>query len=109
MSLTSIWKRYRSENPHETYSVRVLSYPQELEHEDSLPLELQYIREKNPALFTELKILLSGGKAIGIRTIKISPQKCAARRERIVCAVPAPHDSDLAPANALEPARTAYF
>ncbi len=74
MSLASIWKRYRSEKPHETYSVRVLSYPQELEHDDSLPLELHYIREKNPALFTQLKTLLSGGKAIGIRTIEISPK-----------------------------------
>jgi hypothetical protein len=74
--VTSIIKflRRKKEPKIESYSIKVLSFPQELERDGDLPLELQYIKTKKPELFEKLKKLLSGNKAIGIRTTEQTPQ-----------------------------------
>ena len=73
-NLTSLFRRSRKEPAIESYRIKVLSFPQELEKKGDMPLELQYIKAKNPALFEKLKTLLSGNKAIGIRTTEQTPQ-----------------------------------
>lgn len=52
-----------------TYRIRVVSLAEEFDNPHSLPLMLQYIRAKNPELFGRLRQVISGGKAIGVRTV----------------------------------------
>ena len=72
MPLISLFQKHRQKLP-ESYTVRVLSFPQELENGD-LPLELQFIKAKNEELFSEVRQLITGGKALGIRTVETTPQ-----------------------------------
>jgi len=72
MFLRSLLQKQPAQPP-ESYTIKVLSFPQELEGKD-LPLEFEYIRAKNPALFARVKKLLAGNKAIGLRTVALTPK-----------------------------------
>lgn len=67
----------KKENPiHHlgSYQIRTVSLPEELDHDDILPVELRYIFSTKPELRPRIREILSQGKAIGIRTITHTPQ-----------------------------------
>lgn len=62
------------ESPLGAYRIEVISLPEELDWDDFLPLELQYIFKKYPEYKERMKKMLSEGKAIGIRTVLKTPE-----------------------------------
>lgn len=60
--------------PADTYRVDVIALSLELDNLSSLPLELQYIAHRRPKLLTRLKKTIAGPKAIGIRTVLVTPK-----------------------------------
>lgn len=61
----------------DTYKIVVVSFPEEL-NDARLPVELRYVQEESPDLFDRLLELLSGGKAIGVRTVLKTPKEVLA-------------------------------
>lgn len=61
-------------SPVGSYSVSVVSLPEELDWPEYLPLELQYLMSRQPEVRGRLKELLSQGKAIGVRTVDLTPE-----------------------------------
>ena len=57
------------------YSVRVISLPEELDHEAALPIELRFVFSHVPQVKERLRVLLSSGKAIGVRTVERTPAR----------------------------------
>lgn len=65
----------RKQSPIGSYTVEVVSLPEELEWEVHLPIELRYLFSKRPETKERLRALLSAGKAIGVRTVKRTPER----------------------------------
>jgi hypothetical protein len=63
------------ESPIGSYSVRVVSLPEELDWDSFLPIELRYVFKKMPEAKERLRVLLSSGKAIGVRTVERTPER----------------------------------
>lgn len=61
--------------PVGSYSVKVVSLPEELDWDEFLPLELQYVFKRMPESKERLRVLLGAGKAIGVRTIELTPER----------------------------------
>lgn len=61
-------------SPVGSYSVGVVSLPEELDWPEFLPLELQYLMSRQPEVRGRLKELLAKGKAIGVRTVELTPE-----------------------------------
>lgn len=66
------------ESPVGSYSVRVVSLPEELDWDAYLPIELRYLFSRHPGVKERLRAVLSAGKAIGVRTIERSPENVLA-------------------------------
>jgi hypothetical protein len=61
--------------PHAgSYAVSVVSLPEELDHEKSLPAELRFVFQADGTVKPRLRELLAAGKAIGIRTVLRTPE-----------------------------------
>lgn len=65
------------------YSVRVVSLPEELGAEASLPVELRYVFKKDPSARGKLRALLASGKAVGVRTVERAPDRLLGAIKRI--------------------------
>lgn len=65
----------RKTSPVGSYTVRVVSLPEELDWEEHLPIELRYVFKKMPGAKERLRVLLSNGKAIGVRTVERTPER----------------------------------
>src|SRR5688572_3946924 len=65
----------RKTSPVGSYSVQVVSLPEELDWEARLPVELRYVFKKMPEAKERLRVLLANGKAIGIRTVERTPER----------------------------------
>ncbi|MFA5854456.1 MAG: hypothetical protein WC866_05250 [Patescibacteria group bacterium] len=65
----------RKQSPIGSYTVEVVSLPEELDWEAHLPIELRYLFSKRPETKERLRALLSAGKAIGVRTVKRTPER----------------------------------
>ena len=65
----------RKTSPVGSYSVQVVSLPEELDWEEHLPVELRYVFKKMPEAKERLRVLLANGKAIGIRTVERTPER----------------------------------
>ena len=58
----------------ESYKMQVISLPEELDFEDTLPIEIRYIFKQSPEYKKRVRQILSEGKAIGIRTMLRTPE-----------------------------------
>ncbi len=56
-----------------SYSVTVVSLPEELDYQSILPAELRFIFHQDPEVQPQLRAILAAGKAVGIRTILRTP------------------------------------
>ena len=65
----------RKTSPVGSYSVQVVSLPEELDWEEHLPVELRFVFKKMPQAKERLRVLLGSGKAIGVRTIERTPER----------------------------------
>jgi len=65
----------RKTSPVGSYSVQVVSLPEELDWEEHLPVELRYVFRKMPEAKERLRVLLANGKAIGVRTVERTPER----------------------------------
>jgi hypothetical protein len=79
---------FKKETPHpvETlgaFRVDVVSYPEELDHVESLPAELQYLFQLHPAHKATARDMLSRGFAIGIRTTTATPTRLLLAVQRV--------------------------
>jgi len=54
--------------------MQVISLPEELDFEDTLPIEIRYIFKQSPEYKKRVRQILSEGKAIGIRTMLRTPE-----------------------------------
>ncbi|MEK7546516.1 MAG: hypothetical protein AAB554_05645 [Patescibacteria group bacterium] len=61
--------------PVGSYSVKVVSLPEELDWDEFLPVELRYVFKKMPEAKERLRVLLGSGKAIGVRTVERTPER----------------------------------
>ncbi len=66
-----------------TYSVQVVSLPEELDREARLPFELRFLFKNDPASKAKVSSLLSSGKAIGVRTIERAPDRLLSAIHRV--------------------------
>ncbi len=57
-----------------TYRLDVISLPEECDWEKYLPIELRYIFSQHPEYKEKIRMILSQGKAIGIRTVLRTPE-----------------------------------
>lgn len=73
----------RGQSPIGSYTVEVVSLPEELDWEPHLPVELRYLFSKRPETKERLRALLSSGKAIGVRTVKRTPERMLEAVKRI--------------------------
>jgi hypothetical protein len=77
--LEAVFLKKRPPRPMSLFRFVVVSASEALDTERWLPVELQYILRRRPALREALRASLDGGKAIGIRTIlRTSPRLLAA-------------------------------
>lgn len=65
----------RKESPIGSYAVDVVSLPEELDWERHLPVELRYLFSKRSESKERVRALLAAGKAIGVRTVKRTPER----------------------------------
>jgi hypothetical protein len=68
------FRRPQRKSPLGTYAVRVISLPEELDFEDSLPVEMRFIFTRSPEYRERVRRILSEGKAIGVRTVLRTPE-----------------------------------
>lgn len=61
-------------SPVGTYKVDVVSLPEECDWEEYLPQEIKFIFRKYPEYKPRIRKILSGGKAIGVRTVLRTPE-----------------------------------
>src|SRR3989338_6187840 len=66
--------RPKQRNPGQNYKTQVISLPEELDFEDSLPIEIRYVFHQSPEYKKRIRKILSEGKAIGIRTMLRTPE-----------------------------------
>ncbi len=66
--------RPKKQSPIGTYRVDVVSLPEELDFPADLPVEIQYILKQHPEYRAQIHKILSDGKAIGVRTVRRSPE-----------------------------------
>lgn len=82
MNLFSRFLKKQTEPPKRSpvgsYSVKVVSLPEELDWEEFLPVELRYLFKVRPESKEELRRLLSSGKAVGVRTVELAPERVLA-------------------------------
>jgi hypothetical protein len=71
------------QSPIGSYAVEVVSLPEELDWEPHLPIELRYLFSKRPETKERVRALLSAGKAIGVRTVKRTPERMLEAVKRI--------------------------
>ncbi len=57
-----------------SYRIEVVSEPAELETPSSLPAEIRYLIERYPDIRERLAHILHAGKAIGVRTVRRTPE-----------------------------------
>ncbi|OGL91559.1 hypothetical protein A3H11_00135 [Candidatus Uhrbacteria bacterium RIFCSPLOWO2_12_FULL_47_10] len=62
------------ESPVGTYRLEVISLPEECDWEKYLPLEIRYIFARDAAYKEKIRAILKQGKAIGVRTVKRTPE-----------------------------------
>jgi hypothetical protein len=62
-------------HPLGAYSVRVVSLPEELDQEASLPIELRFAFRRDPEAKAKVRALLAAGRAIGVRTVERTPER----------------------------------
>ncbi len=67
-------RRPPAESPVGTYRVDVVSIPEECDWEGFLPVEIRYIFKKFPQHKERVRNILSNGKAIGVRTVRKTPE-----------------------------------
>lgn len=68
------WTKPKVESPVGTYRVEVISLPEECDWQKYLPIEIQYIFAKQPEYKEKIRGILASGKAIGVRTVKRTPE-----------------------------------
>jgi hypothetical protein len=66
-----------------SYSVQVVSLPEELDQEERLPLELRFVFRKDPTAKARIRALLAAGKAIGVRTVERAPDRLLEAVKRV--------------------------
>lgn len=62
------------ESPVGTYRLEVISLPEECDWDKYLPIELQYVFAHSPEYKGKVRAILAQGKAIGVRTVKRTPE-----------------------------------
>ena len=62
------------QSPIGSYSLDVISLPEECDWEKYLPVEIRYIFQKEPAYKEKMRTILQNGKAIGVRTVLRTPE-----------------------------------
>jgi len=65
----------RKTSPVGSYSMSVVSLPEELDWEKHLPVELRYVFKRMPEAKERLRMSLKSGKAIGVRTVERTPER----------------------------------
>lgn len=65
----------RKASPVGSYSMKVVSLPEELDWEKHLPIELRWLFTKMPESKERLRALLASGKAVGVRTVERTPER----------------------------------
>lgn len=66
--------RPQKKSPLGTYKIEVISLPEECDWEQYLPLEILYIFKKYPGYKEKIRMILTQGKAIGVRTMLRTPE-----------------------------------
>lgn len=66
--------RPQEKSPIGTYKIEVISLPEECDWEQYLPLEIIYIFKKYPEYKERIRLILTQGKAIGVRTVLRTPE-----------------------------------
>ncbi len=73
------WLKRQTEPPLKSalgsYQVSIISYPEEVDWDDFLPLELRYLFKVRPSTREDLRDLLSRGFAIGVRSTTHTPER----------------------------------
>ncbi|MHB8830893.1 MAG: hypothetical protein ACYC44_02165 [Patescibacteria group bacterium] len=73
------WLKRQTEPPLKSalgsYQVAVISYPEEVDWDDFLPLELRHLFKVRPSTRDDLRNLLSRGFAIGVRSTTHTPER----------------------------------
>ena len=62
------------ESPIGTYRLEVISLPEECDWEKYLPMEVRFIFKQSPEYKERIRVILSQGKAIGVRTVVRTPE-----------------------------------
>src|SRR3990167_4611411 len=62
------------ESPVGTYRLEVISLPEECDWEKYLPIEIRYIFARSPEYKEKVRTILKQGKAIGVRTVRRTPE-----------------------------------
>jgi len=68
------FSRPPKESPVGTYRLEVISLPEECDWNKYLPVEIQYIFARNTEYKEKIRAILKQGKAIGVRTVKRTPE-----------------------------------
>lgn len=68
------FSRPPKESPVGTYRLEVISLPEECDWEKYLPIEIRYVFARDPAYKEKIRAILKQGKAIGVRTVKRTPE-----------------------------------
>lgn len=66
-----------------SYSVQVVSLPEELDRDERLPIELRFVFRQDPAAKPKVRALLASGKAIGVRTVERAPDRLLEAIKRV--------------------------
>lgn len=72
-----------NKTPLGSYSVQVVSLPEELDREPDLPIELRFVFKNDPAAKEKVRALLVAGKAIGVRTVERAPDRLLEAIKRV--------------------------
>ncbi len=62
-------------HPLGSYSVQVVSLPEELDRAARLPVELRFVFARDPSAKEKVRGLLASGRAIGVRTVERAPER----------------------------------
>ncbi|MDO8505181.1 MAG: hypothetical protein Q7S48_01200 [bacterium] len=68
------FSRPPKQSPVGTYRLEVISLPEECDWDKYLPVEFQYIFSSNKEYKEKIRAILKQGKAIGVRTVKRTPE-----------------------------------
>ena len=74
MSIFELFTRPPKQSPIGSYRMEIISLPEECDWENYLPMEIRYIFSLHPEYKAKIRAILTQGKAIGVRTVKRTPE-----------------------------------